>query len=81
LIGACFKLLFLPQLPWGLSLLFFISLGIAGQLGDLFESGLKRVAHVKDSGSLLPGHGGILDRADAVMFAAPVAYMFKEYLF
>jgi phosphatidate cytidylyltransferase len=80
-VGACFKMFFLPQLPWVLSLLFFISLGIAGQMGDLFESGLKRVAHVKDSGMILPGHGGILDRADALMFAAPVAFIFKEYLF
>jgi phosphatidate cytidylyltransferase len=81
LIGSCYKLIFMPQLPWGISLIFFLSLGIAGQFGDLFESGLKRKAHIKDSGSLLPGHGGILDRADALMFAAPVGYMFKTYLF
>jgi phosphatidate cytidylyltransferase len=81
LLGAGFKMLFLPQLPWVTSVFFFVALGIAGQLGDLFESGLKRKAHVKDSGSLLPGHGGILDRADAVMFASPIAYLFKEYLF
>ncbi len=81
LVGSCFKILFMPQLSWGTSLLFFLVLGVAGQLGDLFESGLKRVAHVKDSGGILPGHGGILDRADALMFAAPVAFMFKEYLF
>jgi phosphatidate cytidylyltransferase len=80
-IGASFKMLFFPELPWTASILFFICLGIAGQLGDLFESGLKRVAHVKDSGSLLPGHGGILDRADALMFASPIAYLFKEYFF
>ena len=81
LIGSCFKIIFMPQLSWSISLLFFLCLGIAGQLGDLFESGLKRGAHVKDSGSLLPGHGGILDRADAMMFAAPVAFIFKAYLF
>jgi phosphatidate cytidylyltransferase len=81
LMGSCFKILFMPHLPWAASLIFFLALGIAGQLGDLFESALKRVAHVKDSGSILPGHGGILDRADALMFAAPVAYVFKVYLF
>jgi len=63
-----------------LSLLFFSSIGIAGQVGDLFESQLKRVAHIKDSGAILPGHGGVLDRIDALLFAAPVAYIFKEYL-
>ena len=41
----------------------------------------KRMAKVKDSGGIFPGHGGILDRADATMFAAPVAYLFKMYLF
>ncbi len=78
--GALIKTLFLPLLPWGLSLLFFLSIGIAGQVGDLFESQMKRVAHIKDSGAILPGHGGVLDRIDAVLFAAPVAYIFKEYL-
>jgi phosphatidate cytidylyltransferase len=78
--GALIKTFFLPLLPWGLSVLFFISIGLAGQVGDLFESQIKRVAHIKDSGAILPGHGGILDRIDAVLFAAPVAYIFKEYL-
>jgi len=78
--GALIKHFFLPLLPWGLSLLFFLSINIAGQVGDLFESQIKRVAHIKDSGAILPGHGGVLDRIDALLFAAPVAYIFKEYL-
>jgi len=79
-VGALFKFFFMPRLSWGLSLLFFLSVGIAGQVGDLFESKLKRNSNIKDSGSLLPGHGGILDRIDALLFAAPVAYIFKEYI-
>jgi phosphatidate cytidylyltransferase len=80
-VGAAFKALFLPDLPWVLSIVFFLVVGITGQAGDLFESALKRTSNIKDSGGLLPGHGGFLDRIDALLFAAPVAYFFKEYLF
>ena len=61
-------------LPVGLRLGLGLALGVLGQVGDLAESALKRHAGVKDSGSLLPGHGGILDRFDSSLFAAPVVY-------
>jgi len=71
-----FKFFFFPQLPVPHALALAAGVGIIGQLGDLFESLLKRSAQVKDSGSLIPGHGGLLDRIDSVLFAGPLVYYY-----
>lgn len=65
------------SLDWMSSAQFFVlglTLAIAAPIGDLFESYLKRASHVKDAGTIIPGHGGILDRFDSLLFAAPAAY-------
>ena len=64
----------LPIVPLWWLVVVGVGIVIAGIAGDLFESMLKRAADVKDSGTLIPGHGGVLDRIDALLFAAPVFY-------
>ena len=64
----------IPGVGIGEALVLALAANIAGQVGDLAESAIKRGAGVKDSGTLLPGHGGLLDRVDSSMFALPVLY-------
>ncbi len=75
------KATFFPALSVADSLVTALALGILGQVGDLFESLLKRSFGVKDSGMIVPGHGGILDRLDSILFAAPAAFYYARYIF
>jgi phosphatidate cytidylyltransferase len=74
LYGAIYLPRLLPTVPLAEGLALAALANIAGQFGDLCESALKRGAGVKDSGTLLPGHGGWLDRLDSSLFALPVVY-------
>lgn len=74
LVGLLAKFI-LPEIGWHFLPIALI-VSITGPLGDLFESALKRKAEIKDSGKILPGHGGILDRFDAAIMAAPFVFLY-----
>jgi len=78
---ALAKLWYLPTLTWLDCALVAIPANVLGQTGDLCESMLKRSVGVKDSGALLPGHGGMLDRIDALLFTAPYIYFYARWAY
>ncbi len=82
ILGALLcKVIFFPQLTIADCLLLGTGLGLLGQVGDLFESMLKRACGVKDSGTMIPGHGGLLDRLDSLLFAFAPAYYYALWVF
>ena len=81
LAATAFSYFFHLPFPWWFCLIVGIATGIAGQIGDLMESAFKRAGGFKDSGSLLPGHGGFLDRIDSLILGIPVTFiLFSLYL-
>ena len=72
------KWTFFPELRWVDVAALGLLISVVGQLGDLFESAMKRGAMVKDSSSLLPGHGGVLDRLDSLLFAGPALFYYHQ---
>ncbi len=68
------------SMRWYGIVIFGVLMSVAAQVGDLVESALKREAGVKDSSALIPGHGGVLDRVDSLLFTVPIAYVLLEQL-
>ena len=72
---------FFPELPYKFSIPLAIVMSIVGLFGDLAESAMKRGAGAKDAANILPGHGGLLDRLDSLLFNAPILYYFARFFF
>lgn len=72
---------FFPELPFKFSIPLAIAMSIVGLFGDLAESAMKRGSNAKDAANILPGHGGLLDRLDSLLFNAPLLYYFAKFYF
>ena len=80
-VAAICTATFFPELPYKFSLTLAAVMAIVGVLGDLAESAIKRGAGAKDAATILPGHGGLLDRLDSLLFNAPILYYFARFYF
>jgi phosphatidate cytidylyltransferase len=79
--AALCTLTFFPELPYKFSVPLAVVMAAVGVLGDLAESAIKRGSKTKDAASILPGHGGLLDRLDSLLFNAPILYYFARFYF
>ena len=72
---------FFPELPYKFSIPLALAMSVVGLFGDLAESAMKRGSKTKDAANILPGHGGLLDRLDSLLFNAPILYYFARFFF
>jgi len=79
--AALCTFVFFPELPYKFSIPLAVAMAAIGVLGDLTESAMKRGSKTKDAANILPGHGGLLDRLDSLLFNAPILYYFARFYF
>lgn len=80
ILGTTYFYWFFPEIPLYVTVPFCLFAGLVAQSGDLFVSLVKRVADVKDTGRLMPGHGGFLDRLDGIFITGPLVYSFSVFV-